>query len=165
MPSIEYKRVWCKKCQDWELHSHVYPNWKDWFCKVCSTKHEKVMLSEIPEEKIFEQRERYKKQKSISYNKVFDMLCNPSMYGIGGPFSEEREVNITEADAGQKYIDAKHNERIKEERRKIREQKEKDREEVKKYKDLGRNDFCVCGSGKKYKKCCLNKIKQKWVKL
>lgn len=21
----------------------------------------------------------------------------------------------------------------------------------------GRNDFCPCGSGKKYKKCCLNK--------
>lgn len=23
---------------------------------------------------------------------------------------------------------------------------------------LGRNDLCSCGSGKKYKKCCLNKI-------
>jgi uncharacterized protein YecA (UPF0149 family) len=22
---------------------------------------------------------------------------------------------------------------------------------------IGRNDFCLCGSGKKYKKCCLNK--------
>lgn len=24
--------------------------------------------------------------------------------------------------------------------------------------DIGRNDFCLCGSGKKYKKCCLNYI-------
>ena len=24
-------------------------------------------------------------------------------------------------------------------------------------KDIGRNDLCPCGSGKKYKKCCLNK--------
>ncbi|MBD3810221.1 MAG: SEC-C domain-containing protein, partial [Sulfuricurvum sp.] len=22
---------------------------------------------------------------------------------------------------------------------------------------IGRNDLCPCGSGKKYKKCCLNK--------
>ena len=26
-----------------------------------------------------------------------------------------------------------------------------------KYPQLGRNEFCICGSGKKYKKCCLNK--------
>ena len=25
-----------------------------------------------------------------------------------------------------------------------------------KFRDLGRNDKCVCGSGKKYKKCCIN---------
>jgi len=25
------------------------------------------------------------------------------------------------------------------------------------YKDLGRNNLCGCGSGKKYKKCCLEK--------
>ncbi|MBR2386384.1 SEC-C domain-containing protein [bacterium] len=24
-------------------------------------------------------------------------------------------------------------------------------------KDVGRNDPCPCGSGKKYKNCCLNK--------
>ena len=24
-------------------------------------------------------------------------------------------------------------------------------------KNLGRNDRCVCGSGKKFKKCCINK--------
>ena len=28
---------------------------------------------------------------------------------------------------------------------------------VKSAKTLGRNDPCLCGSGKKYKKCCLNK--------
>lgn len=22
---------------------------------------------------------------------------------------------------------------------------------------IGRNDVCMCGSGKKYKKCCMNK--------
>lgn len=24
--------------------------------------------------------------------------------------------------------------------------------------DIGRNDACHCGSGKKYKKCCMNKV-------
>ena len=27
---------------------------------------------------------------------------------------------------------------------------------VREYKKIGRNDPCPCGSGKKYKKCCLN---------
>ena len=28
------------------------------------------------------------------------------------------------------------------------------------YKNIGRNDPCPCGSGKKYKKCCLNKVQE-----
>lgn len=28
-------------------------------------------------------------------------------------------------------------------------------------KGLGRNDPCPCGSGKKYKKCCMGKMEQK----
>ena len=28
------------------------------------------------------------------------------------------------------------------------------KEERLKFKDVGRNDICLCGSGKKYKKCC-----------
>ena len=27
---------------------------------------------------------------------------------------------------------------------------------VREYNKIGRNDFCPCGSGKKYKNCCLN---------
>ena len=27
---------------------------------------------------------------------------------------------------------------------------------VREYKKIGRNDLCPCGSGKKYKNCCLN---------
>ncbi|AIY81699.1 SEC-C motif family protein [Clostridium botulinum 202F] len=34
------------------------------------------------------------------------------------------------------------------------------------YKDIGRNDLCLCGSGRKFKKCCLiNKSKVKHYKL
>lgn len=28
---------------------------------------------------------------------------------------------------------------------------------------IGRNDLCPCGSGKKYKKCCLSKDKKKTI--
>src|SRR5262245_11066789 len=34
---------------------------------------------------------------------------------------------------------------------------EKKQEDISKHADLGRNDPCHCGSGKKYKKCCLAK--------
>ena len=30
-------------------------------------------------------------------------------------------------------------------------------DEYKKYKTLGRNDKCACDSGRKYKKCCINR--------
>ena len=33
----------------------------------------------------------------------------------------------------------------------------KDKPVVKNIPKLGRNDLCVCGSGKKYKKCCMEK--------
>ena len=32
--------------------------------------------------------------------------------------------------------------------------------EMDKYKDVGRNEPCPCGSGKKFKKCCLSKVEQ-----
>jgi len=33
-------------------------------------------------------------------------------------------------------------------------------QEQKTYREPGRNDKCLCGSGKKYKDCCLSKAKQ-----
>jgi uncharacterized protein YecA (UPF0149 family) len=29
-------------------------------------------------------------------------------------------------------------------------------QKIREYKKIGRNDLCPCGSGKKYKNCCLN---------
>tara|TARA_Y100000310_G_C20170400_1_gene573399 strand:+ start:367 stop:603 length:237 start_codon:yes stop_codon:yes gene_type:complete len=36
--------------------------------------------------------------------------------------------------------------------------------EYNKFEKLGRNDKCACGSGKKYKKCCINFNWQKDIK-
>ena len=39
----------------------------------------------------------------------------------------------------------------------IKNEMKKEKQELTKTKELGRNDLCYCGSGKKYKKCCMNK--------
>lgn len=41
----------------------------------------------------------------------------------------------------------------------IKNEMKKEKQELTKTKELGRNDLCYCGSGKKYKKCCMNKKK------
>ena len=38
-------------------------------------------------------------------------------------------------------------------------QKAKKSQTVHRKEEIGRNDLCPCGSGKKYKNCCLNKNK------
>jgi uncharacterized protein YecA (UPF0149 family) len=163
MPTLEYYRIWCKKCKDWELHKQKYPDWKEWFCKECDTKHESVLLSEIPKDKILEQRERYNQKEKENTNKFFgEFMMSPEqrrVKEIVHMFSEPgSDIEIIESDAGQKEIDKK----IREKRAKIVEQKRQEKEKVKeellKYKGLQRNDLCACGSGKKYKKCCLEGV-------
>jgi len=44
---------------------------------------------------------------------------------------------------------------------KYREEKEQIKQELLKFKGVQRNDTCPCGSGKKYKKCCLEETERK----
>ena len=39
----------------------------------------------------------------------------------------------------------------------IKAERKKEQQALTKNKEIGRNDLCYCGSGKKYKKCCMNK--------
>ena len=48
MPTREYKRHWCKTCNDWQLFEMQYPNKTDWFCEICENKAEAVPLKDIP---------------------------------------------------------------------------------------------------------------------
>lgn len=59
-------------------------------------------------------------------------------------FKKDKEEN-EEDDFAQKMIDL------------VKAEKKKEQQEITKTKELGRNDLCYCGSGKKYKKCCMNK--------
>ena len=83
MPTREYRRLWCKHCQNWELFEQHYPNWEDWFCKKCENVHEKTLLSEIPEELILEQRKRYIEWNTKETNKLFgDLMMTPEDHAL-----------------------------------------------------------------------------------
>lgn len=161
MPIRQFHRAWCKKCNDWTLFAQKPPNNEDYFCTECEEKHVSCLLSEIPHEKLLEQRKRYKQNKKEEFSYMFAELMNPTASWLKNMFSEPGYNDvIIESDAGQKQIDEKERE-IREQKRIEAEQIKKDaREEYKKYVGLGRNETCVCGSGKKYKKCeCFEKIR------
>ena len=147
MPTIIYQRWWCHKCQDYTLFHHNE-------CNICESEMEDYILSEVPEDKILEQRDRYKAYKKKKFE---DML---SLYGMNRNILEELLYDspiseIIETDAGQNRIDE---EKRKKRERIIQEQKEKAEEYNLFYKKANRNDPCPCGSGNKYKHCCLPKF-------
>jgi len=161
MPIITYHRIWCKTCNEFTLHFFNKNNENDesgYFCKDCKTKYSDILLKEIPNNKILEQRERYEKSKKEDFNNMLNGYLNPNfsfLKEMKNMFSEPgSNIEIVESDAGQKLIDEKILEKRKEELKKYNEE----REEAKKYKHLGRNEKCLCGSNLKYKNCCLKRI-------
>ena len=165
-PVPTYFRTWCVKCKSYELHrvnttlNTALDNKKDMYpyqCLECECDYKQTLFADIPEEEILAQRQRYKdvrrkqwsewlKTGGYGYN-MFDQL-----------FSEEFPTKVIEDDAGQKAIDQV----IKEERNKRLEAERliraENAAEVLKYINSRRNSKCVCGSGKKYKKCCQVRI-------
>lgn len=159
MPEITYKRSWCKKCNSWELFQvHFNTNDNPATCENCGTEFEAYKLSEVPEDKILEQRERYKQYKKGEYEKLFQTYLSMGSLSMDSGFFTESAPRIIEADAGQKEI----NKKAAEERQKRKEALQKEYEDYAvTFKPLNRNDKCACGSGKKYKQCCLPKFRQK----
>ncbi len=157
MPTTYFHRLWCKTCKHWTLHSKAFKAESPYKCNGCQTIHVRTLLSEIPKDKILEQRERYKKNIAESILMGGILMSNP----LDSMFSEDFPTEIVESDAGQKKIDEKIAEKRKKEYEKKELERQKQREEALKYNNLGRNDICICGTGKKYKKCCqprINKI-------
>lgn len=155
MSTKTFYRTWCTTCQDWELfefdwfHRDIGDNEKT--CKTCGNPVDKnVDLGDIPKEKIAEQRLRYQNYRKRQFNKTMNIF---TMMGIdsNGMFRDFPGTDIIENDAGQEAVDAEIR-RLKEE------EKQKRKDEIARYHGLGRNESCRCGSGKKYKKCCLSRI-------
>lgn len=151
MDELMFYRFYCKTCNDYVLHIRNDSGCK---CKECCTEYIPVKYKDIPEDKLLKQRERYKVYKSNQLHSMFDMYTNP----LSTLFSTVFKHNVIEADAGQKSIDDAE----KKERQKKYDQYDKDKADVEieleKYKDVSRNDTCICGSNRKYKKCCLTKL-------
>jgi hypothetical protein len=166
MPSytINRYRLWCKLCNNFTLHERIY---KDEFkhdrfelcyfpqektftslCD-CNSNYSTVSIMDIPNEKVIQQRKRFKEQRSEYFRDMMNIYG--SLSSSTGLFSPpEIGYKVIESDAG-----LEHEEKLeRESKAKI---KEEQNLELTRYKNVGRNDTCLCGSNIKYKKCCLIK--------
>jgi len=163
-------RQWCKKCEEFTLHQSVlqtevdHPKYslcsfeKDFatICE-CGNQYSTVMAIDIPVEKREEQIARYKKSQSMM---IGDHLEHMTILAMG--VNEEDALNdvkkdpivIIESDAG--YVEAM---RIQHEKN-MAQKHEFNMRYAEIYSKLGRNDKCGCGSGIKYKKCCMDSQNQ-----
>ncbi len=157
-PRITKHRIWCKTCNEFTLHSRkeLLNDKFPLVCESCQTSYSDIKLSEIPDEKIIEQRNRFKESRRNDINNMFGSYLS---LGLLQTFSDSGyEAEIIESDAGQRDIDNEKRQKDLERRNILLQKRHDDLELKKKFHNLGRNEKCLCGSGKKYKKCCWTKI-------
>ena len=111
MPERYYTRQWCSNCKEWVLyHRDIFAKDKETLkCPECDAEFTPYKLADVPEEKIVEQRKRYKEKKKRDFEKLFSGYYLWGRSNMSADmFSETQFPNnnhITEADAGQKAID------------------------------------------------------------
>lgn len=150
MPTPKPKhRTYCKSCDNFTIHT------SDYICETCRTEYTPYRPSEVSEDKILQQRKRYKDRKAENFMGLYGkFILGVGLEAIMNLDSIKQE--IIECDAGQVEIDK----RVKEYKQLEKEEREKVLEDFNtNYKHLNRNDKCSCGSGKKYKQCCLLKFR------
>lgn len=93
-------------------------------------------------------------EKTVSTNKIQNVKTGTIMDGINNEL-EEITDSVTTLDSNNSLnkldvssLDAATIKRLMDYQNR--------KPSVREYKKIGRNDPCPCGSGKKYKKCCLN---------
>jgi hypothetical protein len=165
MPSaIAKRRTWCKTCQDFSLFittmgSTEEGKFSTTVCDTCESAEMSYTLAEVPEEKLIEQRARYKDQRRHQFMNMFNTYSkglsknNILADMLREPGHDLSEPDVKEDDAGQEAIDAAI--KAKREADRLAEQEFKE-----KYRGAQRNDKCRCDSGLKYKKCCLPKVEK-----
>jgi len=143
-------RKWCASCADWKPFDKTEDKYN---CADCKTEFVETNLSGIPTEKVEEQQNRFRNQRREDFRQMMSvyrwMQENPNQ-----KYPEEIKRNeIMEDDAGLLAIEDA-------ERAKKEAEYEAMKADIAAHKHLGRNDVCICGSGKKYKQCCLKRIKE-----
>ena len=150
MPTQTYYRQWCVPCQEWTFFHRAFSPNAEFCCKECNSEIIQHTLADIPEAKIMEQRARWKQQRSKQFASVFGgMIYGSVLLSAGLESSGGGPIHEVENDAGQKEIDEARV-KVRQEAARLKAEKEV------KFRHVGRNDLCLCGSGLKYKKCCLN---------
>lgn len=134
-------RLYCNSCCDYTLHEFITIDKA--ICS-CGNNYVETPIENISSEVVNTQRNRYKRMLNTSSKRTMEIL----LYNI---LSGNYTCDIIESDAG---LEAE----IMAERQAYYEKKKADKEYITRYKNLGRNDKCVCNSGLKYKKCCYKKV-------
>jgi len=155
MPTQYRYRHYCKDCEDFTLFIRDDFNSKDLTCTNCDKKYETVKIGEIDSEKVETQRVRFKQKRSQQFANMFDTYRTGSI--MQELFRNESRMgfDVHESDAGLLTIE-KYEKEERELAKLIR------NEEIRKirieFKGIQRNETCRCGSGIKYKKCCMNSV-------
>lgn len=155
-----FYRIWCKKCEDFTIHQAddevaVYEGSdkleREAYCDTCKELHSPIMLNDIPKDKLREQHIRYREFRKERFRRLINIYSKHANV-LNDMFSEPKiGMEVIESDAGL--------EKIEQHQRELEQQeKQRRKDEVAKYKNVSRNDLCICGSNLKYKKCCLSKI-------
>jgi len=130
----------------------TFPEDKDnvLICK-CGTQYTDIKLVDIDKDKRYIQQQRFKKQRSENFRQITNIfgLIGMNQYGLFD--TPNVGIQVVESDAGLEAIEAYE----RSEKRRI---KDEEKAEVLRYKSVGRNDKCLCGSDLKYKKCCEGRI-------
>ena len=159
-------RVWCKVCEDFTLHAQVFVDEikhpkhslikfsdkeddKFEFICNCGCQYTDVLISNIDKDKLLLQRARYKEQRK---KRIKERLNLFAMMGVGTSSMFETDFSVktvvVESDAGLKDVEKREEEK----RIQI---KALQKAKLLEFKNVKRNDICLCGSNLKYKKCCL----------
>jgi len=150
MPKLQRYRFWCYHCNEYTIQTKTH-------CTICDTESKTYKLSDVPKSKLFEQRKRYNKAISSQTLQIINMLAfNYEMLDL---YTHAPQYDIIENDAGQKAINEKRKKESEDEWNKKQIEKQRKYDLYKRFKNLGRNAKCFCGNDKKFKNCCLDKIK------
>lgn len=138
--AIIKSRKFCKTCNSYKVFNELDSKL---VCETCNLEFQNVEISEIPNVEILEQRERYK---STYLTNFMDNIKNSEA------ILNKPEI-LMEDDAGLLL----NPEFVTEMKTILATELYAYREAQKKIRNIGRNCKCYCGSGKKYKKCCIYK--------
>jgi len=147
-------RTYCKTCDEFTLFSQKK---EVHICNTCNTAvnpDDTYNVSEVAPEKVLAQIERYKLSKESRKKRDFNLFILGSIVGFDS-MPIPTNFDIIEDDCGYAKVLADFEAKQKANAQKEAERQREIKEIMKQAEKNGRNSLCICGSGKKAKKCCL----------